>query len=101
MSDLDAALDAVAKAATAAATALPGIAGVVAKIASVAFSSAAAISKAGRDPVKEITRMHSSKSGRDAVADEVADIIRERFPATTPPPNHPDSDEVYGGDEDE
>ena len=37
----------------------------------------------------------------DAVADEVADIIRERFPDTTPPPHHPDSDEVYGGDEDE
>lgn len=41
-------------------SAVPGPVGIVGKIAAIVFSSAAAFAGAGRDPVAEIKRIHSS-----------------------------------------
>ncbi|MHC4854652.1 MAG: hypothetical protein ACYTF5_21830 [Planctomycetota bacterium] len=88
----------MAKAAQLVGTALPGPGGIVAKIIGIAASSALAFAKAGKDPVAEIQRIHSSDPLVAGVHDGWNDLIKDRFgprepvpppPVPPPPDTHP------------
>ena len=59
---------------------VPGPVGIVGSIASVAFASAAAIAKAGKDPVAEIKRIHSSDPLVRSVHNEWKRSLDFKFP---------------------
>jgi hypothetical protein len=59
--------------------AIPGPAGIVGTIMGLALRAGLALSKAGKDPVVEITRLLSSKEPVAAVIEERESAIRNKF----------------------
>jgi hypothetical protein len=77
--ELQTTLDGIAEAAQALGAALPGPGGVVAKIVGIAVSSAAAFARAGKDPLVEIQRIHSSDPLVRKVHDGWDEAIQHKF----------------------
>lgn len=77
--ELQTTLDGIAHAAQALGAALPGPGGVVAKIVGIAVSSAAAFARAGKDPLVEIQRIHSSDPLVRKVHDGWDEAIQQKF----------------------
>ena len=60
--------------------AVPGPVGIAGKIAAVAFSSAAAFARAGKDPVVEIKRIHAADPLVRQVHERWNDELDNKFP---------------------
>lgn len=78
MNDLPSVLESIAKAADAAGS-IPGPAGVVAKITSIAMGTAAKIARRGGDPVIEIQRLHSSAEKLAEVEGDWSSALDKKF----------------------
>jgi hypothetical protein len=72
-------------------SATPGPAGVAARIASLAFTAAATISRLGKDPEVEIKRILAADPLLTKVHEEWDRLIAERWPSPTPTPQPPDT----------
>lgn len=93
------ALDAAAAAAALAAPVLPGPGGIIAQIVAIATKTAASFAREGKDPVREIERIHSAEAGVASVNANFNQRIAERFPrkpvdhaaetVPSPPPSDP------------
>jgi len=99
MSAVSDVLDGIAATVTALAPSLPGPFSVAAQVAAIALGSASEIAKAGKDPVKEIARLHSSHPLVKGAEGRVQALVDAKFGKAADKDqetNHPESDEAYG-----
>lgn len=73
----------------------PGHVGIVGGIAAVALKAGAAIARAGKDPVVEITRILSATPEVAAVHDEWDALIKRTFTTKSEPPAAGDGSDLY------
>ena len=89
-------LDVASKATQAIGAAIPGVGGVIVRIAGIALATAAEFAKAGKDPEIEIRRMHSSELAVRGIHKGWDAAIKRKFGRDTdivPPSHDPYDDE--------
>jgi hypothetical protein len=73
------ALEAAAQAAQVVGSMIPGVGGIIARIAGVTFASAAAIANSGKDPEVEIRRIHEADPLIASVKEKWLQAIKDKF----------------------
>ena len=84
----------VAEASTAPLASL-GIPGIIAGVTAIAFRSAAAFARAGKNPVIEIKRIHDQDPLLQTVRADWEKFIAEHFPKKSEPPPSTATEDIY------